>query len=162
MSTAQLKPGFNREKLRRFMMKNKDLHAAYLKLHEDIGFLAREQIPPFERRLKEASEKAGLNHNREVFNARNEGRTPVEFANFMDYPLDKMLESYVSHPIRKHIDYGILQKYVRYTLELNALKDHQERIQEELKPRRHLVDRCLEFLKNQGLTPDEIGLEANW
>lgn len=152
------KIGFNREKLRRFMIKNSDLQAAYLKLHEDIDFLTREQIPTFERRLTEASEKAELNNNREIFNARNEGRDTSEFKNFLDCQPDEMLTHYQNHPIKNFIDFGVVQKYVRYKREIDSLRAHQKQISAELAPRSALVSRSLDFLKNQGLTNDDIGL----
>lgn len=152
------KPGFNREKLRRFIIKNKDLHAAYVQICEDINFLIRTQIPEFERHIKDAAQKVGLNHNREVFNARNEGREPAKHIDFMDYKPDEMLEAFKGHPIAAHIDYSMVQRYVRFKNELKALRDHQTQIEEELKPRRALVNRCLEFLQNNGLTKEEIGL----
>lgn len=154
------RPGFNRAKLQKFRRKNKDLHAIYSRLHEDISELSVE-LRDYEYRLREAVEKTGLDHNREVFHARRENREPVKHANFMDYEVSEMLSAYQGgHPIRAHLAPGTLETYVRIKTEIEELKAHQEAIQAELKPRVALVERCKEFLKNAGLTPQEAGFES--
>lgn len=157
---AIYRPGFNRTKLKKFVRKNDDLHAACLSIDEDIRELSKE-LRDYQYRLNEAVEKLGLDHNREIFNARREGREPVKHANFLDYPVNEMLSAYQSgHPIRAHLAPGTLETYVRIKTEIEELRAHQEAIQVELRPRRALVERCKEFLKNAGLTPAEAGFES--
>lgn len=154
------KPGFNRAKLKKFMRKNDDLHAIYLRLHEDINELSTE-LRDYQHRLDQAIEKTGLDHNREIFRARTEGREPAKHADFLDYPVNEMLSAYQGgHPIRAHLAPGTLEKYISIKTEIEELRAHQEAIQAELKPRRALVERCKEFLKNAGLTPAEAGFDS--
>lgn len=151
--------GFNKEKLRRLVRSKNDLHAAYVKLHGDIDFIRREQLPHLERIVKDADSHTQLAINREVFDARNEDREPKTIKLFMEYSAAEMLAVYPSHPIRHHLSLSNLQKYVGYRQELESLVQHQSEISSKITPMISLVARCKEFLQQHGVTETEHGID---
>ncbi|MBE0437777.1 MAG: hypothetical protein IBX56_18485 [Methylomicrobium sp.] len=151
--------GFNKEKLRRLVRSKNDLHASYLSITGEIDFIRRQQLPNLEQMIKEADEHTELAINREVFDARNEGREPNTIKSFTEYNSDEMLAVYPTHPIRDHLSLSSLQKYVGYRQELESLIEHQREISVKMTPLVSLIARCKKFLEQQGITDADVGID---
>ena len=140
---------YNKQKLYKILSRRKSIWAASRDCFVSLENIKGE-ISDCRRNIGLKDQGFSYKENREIYDARKEGRNPKETNRFLDIPVDEMLERYQKHDIANVLNINVVERYVFLHEELKSIEARNSELTEEANALNGLANNIETFLKKHG------------